>query len=235
MLSREPPFDVQLNVHHLNNCLITLLQMYDEVRKGTAHQDASTADLLVHEAEFRSYVLVLAIGEIGAAQSDVTDLNCHKVIERRGIADSQPVAAALCLLTAACCGYYRRFFRVLQRRATLLQACLASNIMSQIRRRALAVMDKVYLKQEKYCAADVVDVLALNDVDHCVQFCSTYGLPVVQVDGKGPCIVLKDPATKKDRCVPKLATADSVVVRKWPEGVTNLTLVTRSPSSAETS
>ncbi|KAL0838729.1 hypothetical protein ABMA28_016786 [Loxostege sticticalis] len=153
-------FDQKLNTDNLTKCLQTLKHMYADVGPESKP----------NEAEFRGYIALLNLG----------DANFWWEIKQlpRNIQKSEPLVFATQAFNAIDNNNYVRFFRLVQEKATYLQACILLRYFNDVRARALARMVKAYAPRggSRFPAEDMMNALAFESVDSMKCFINHYGL-----------------------------------------------------------
>ncbi|OWR54073.1 hypothetical protein KGM_207753 [Danaus plexippus plexippus] len=153
-------FDQKLNTDNLTKCLQTLKHMYADV----------SAESKPNEAEFRGYIALLNLG----------DANFWWEIKQLPyeIQKSESITFALQIYAALDNNNYVRFFRLIQEKATYLQACILLRYFNDVRARALARIVKAYAPRggARYPAEDMMNILAFESIESMKSFINHYGL-----------------------------------------------------------
>ncbi|CAH0751551.1 unnamed protein product [Diatraea saccharalis] len=167
-------FDQKLNTDNLTKCLQTLKHMYADV----------TPDQKPNEAEFRGYIALLNLG----------DANFWWEIKQLPpeIQKSEPLVFATQVFNAIDNNNYVRFFRLVEHRATYLQACILLRYFNDVRARALARMVKAYAPRggSRFPAEDMMKALAFESIENMHCFINHYGLRFAKTDDTELTIIL---------------------------------------------
>ncbi|CAG4987115.1 unnamed protein product [Parnassius apollo] len=161
-------FDQKLNTDNLTKCLQTLKHMYADVEPA----------LKPNEAEFRGYIALLNLG----------DANFWWEIKQlpQDIQKSESIMFAIKVFTALDNNNYVRFFRLVQEKATYLQACILLRYFNDVRARALARFVKAYAPRggSKFPAQDMINALAFESTERMKSFINHYGLRFAKTDSE---------------------------------------------------
>ncbi|CAH2048665.1 unnamed protein product, partial [Iphiclides podalirius] len=153
-------FDQKLNTDNLTKCLQTLKHMYADVGP----------ELKPREAEFRGYIALLNLG----------DSNFWWEIKQlpKEIQKSPSITFAIQVFTALDNNNYVKFFRLINEKATYLQACILLRYFNDVRARALARIVKAYAPRggSRYPANEMMSALAFESVGSMKSFVNHYGL-----------------------------------------------------------
>ncbi|CAH0398277.1 unnamed protein product [Chilo suppressalis] len=167
-------FDQKLNTDNLTKCLQTLKHMYADV----------TPEQKPNEAEFRGYIALLNLG----------DANFWWEIKQlpRELQKSEPLVFATQIFNAIDNNNYVRFFRLVQHKASYLQACILLRYFNDVRARALARIVKAYAPRggSRFPAEDLMDALAFESIENMNCFINHYGLRFAKTDDAELTIIL---------------------------------------------
>ncbi|XP_060803224.1 uncharacterized protein LOC106137030 isoform X2 [Amyelois transitella] len=167
-------FDQKLNTDNLTKCLQTLKHMYADV--GPEEKP--------REAEFRGYIALLNLG----------DANFWWEIKQLPIEiqKSDAIVFAIKVFNAIDNNNYVRFFRLVNEKATYLQACILLRYFNDVRARALARIVKAYAPRggSRFPAEDLMNALAFESVENMKSFINHYGLRFAKVDDMELTVIL---------------------------------------------
>lgn len=165
LVAEDPSvFDKKINAENLTKCLQTLKYMYHDLRiKGI---DCPC------EAEFRSYIVLLNLG----------DANFLWELKQlpESIQKSAPIKRAIQFFNALQNNNYVRFFEMIRSEETsYLSACILLGYFNKLRVRALQVIIKSHnwRKNGVFLSIDYLTrILGFENADSTVQFLAYYGL-----------------------------------------------------------
>ncbi|KAK0408232.1 hypothetical protein QR680_003845 [Steinernema hermaphroditum] len=154
-------FDQKMNTENLSKCLQSLRHMYEDLAKKNI--------FLPSEAEFRCYDVLLNIRDSNILQQMYT--------LRSEVRESQPLKWAVQVFLAFNTNNYVKFFRLIWRQATYLEACLLHRFFSEVRANAIISITSAY--RGKYPLSSLTNVLAFDDENSAADFISQFGLSLL--------------------------------------------------------
>lgn len=162
LIAEEPQvFDQKINTENLTKCLQSLKYMYHDLNLKLVR--------CPHEAEFRSYVVLLNLHDANFLW-EVKQL-------RPEIRNSPEVRFAIDVYLAMESSNYVKFF-ALVRSTTYMNACILLRYFTQVRVKALNIILKAYVARSPvYMSISYLTyILAFEDFEQCAQFLEYYGL-----------------------------------------------------------
>lgn len=166
LVAEDPSvFDQKINTENLTKCLQTLKYMYHDLKlKGTYCK---------HEAEFRSYVILLNLND-GNFMWDVQRLE-------ESIVKSHEIQFALDVYSSIDKNNYIKFFKLVKA-TTYLNACLLLRYFVQVRLKAIKTLLKSYARSPytNFPIEEFVKLLAFEDVESGIDFLEYHGLYLTQ-------------------------------------------------------
>ena len=159
-LCEEDPgtFDAFQNTEQLRKVLQSLWEFYND-----------EPEPLPNEPEFRGYYFLTHL------QDDDVLRKCLDL--KPSVFSSDAVQFAIATYSSLKQNNYVRFFNLV-REGTYFQACLMHSHFTIVRRRALRVMSKVYVREYPFPVDDLARILGFEDADETVRFCEHHGIAV---------------------------------------------------------
>lgn len=110
----------------------------------------------------------------------------------QGIQKSKDITFAIQIFNALDNNNYVKFFRLVQEKATYLQACILLRYFNDVRARGLARIVKAYAPRggSRFPAEDLINALAFESIDNMKSFISHYGLRLSRSDNLEPAVIL---------------------------------------------
>lgn len=163
LVAEEPQvFDQKINTENLTKCLQSLKYMYHDLELKMIR--------CPNEAEFRAYVVLLNLHDANFLW-EVKQL-------RPEILNSPEVRFAISVYLAMESNNYVKFFSLV-RSTTYMNACILLRYFTQVRVKALKIMQKAYVARAPITlsVSNLTYILAFEDDDQCTVFLEYYGFP----------------------------------------------------------
>lgn len=160
-------FDEKINTENLNNCLQSLIHMYDDL-----HAQGMNCP---NEPEFRAYEILLKLNR-GDIIWEFQELPPH-------LQTASEILFALRVFSAYNSNLYSSFFKLVKE-TTYLNACLLQRNVSFIRSKALQSITKAFCRPQdqsfKLPLSYLKDTLKFDSDDDALEFCYAHGMTLAE-------------------------------------------------------
>lgn len=209
-------FEGFTNVEQLNKCLISLKQFYEDLEK--------TGHICPNESEFQAYFLLTHVR--------VEEFEEHFYKLKKNILKSKQVSFAVEVWRAKKESNYIRFFQLVKK-ADYLQAAIMQIYFTEVRVKALKVMQHAYSNPKSITLSSFVKKLEFESEIEAKNFCSYYGVDVEN----GEVILDKNrPLLKSEKPFVSLGKTHSIVESKMAnQTVKSIVIGKNTPLSSSTS
>ena len=154
-------FNIKINNENLEKTMTSIEEIYTNL----AHRRTYSPS----EAEFRAYMIYLNLNDTIKAMKHMKNVPDH-------LRKSEPIVRARQILSAFLAENYAVFFRLVRRKATLLEASVLFRYFNQIRLCAVEQIVKSYVPNEKITTAFYTSRLFFNNDQETEDYLAQYGI-----------------------------------------------------------
>lgn len=164
-LVSHPDFIVlkEENAKNLNECLQSLLYMYDQLSlQSTPYPN---------EAEFLAYMILLNLNDSNIL-SKLKEMPAFMRVQ-----NSAELQFALRIHMTVASDNYIKFFSLISTEASYMCSCISLQYFTQMREKALKVLiSKSYKRKKSFMCSDVQNILLFDSLNQCKSFMEHYGV-----------------------------------------------------------